>query len=350
MSVEATETTTTAAEPPAGFPGEEPIALDMEADAEARALAMLTDPREPEDPAEPAVEEAPDDSGEVEPPTEPAEAAASAAPEPSPAPQVTEALAQVLSLKQEIEKERAELAKMREEAQGVMAQREELEPLLRARQLAKDSNLYEALEQMFPGVKPDEMVRAIAEGRGLDRPEDKLSALEKRMEEKFQGELRRIEELAQQREDAEVEHTITSTIGTLPEGGAEVAWSAEALEAAPLITAFGPRGLAAVRQLVDTERANGSRVTRESVRKALEATERDLVQNFLTVALKSEAVRTKYADQLRLILPGTSDRPPRVSSGHSLSNRATSDSSRRASTDDLTEEEREELALRQLRR
>lgn len=334
-------------EPPAGFPSGEGEPLDIEADADARAMAALLGRQERGDgdeepsPDEPAPEDPPPDEtaqGSEEPREETAETTAQTTEEgQQEQPELSEALASVMAMRTDLEAKIAEVEKRTAELAALEEQRKELEPFTRFAQKAKGENLFAALQELFPERKPDDMVRAIAEGRGLERPEEKLESGLEKIRAEVRSEIEKFETMQKQREDAEVDHVFTTTVT----GG---------LDDAPLVAAFGEQGLAAVRQVVDTQRQNGSRVTGDIVRKALEEVEGELVANFLTRALQSEAVRTKYAEQLRKVLPGKSDTPAPVPSGRSLSNRVASSQTRRAPTEALTEEERDELALRHLRR
>lgn len=346
MSVEATETGEEGGgETPAGFPSEQSAPLDIEAEADARALAVLTrasdgdgssgEPEEPAPTEDQGEAEEPEDSEPTEEP--PAPSGETAEPAPNETPQVTEALAQVLAMKDQLEKSQAEVNARLEQMKDLDAREKELERYQRFDKRARNDNLFAALQELYPDKKPDDMVRAIAEGRGTERPEDQLEAMREEIRAEFTGELDKLRQVQEQREAAEIDHIVSREVSTT------------AAENAPLVAAFGEQGLAAVRRAVDTARENGTRVTSETVRTALADVEGDLVQNFLTVALRSEGVRKKYADVLRGVL-GTSDKADQVPTGHSLSNRATSQVTRRASTEALTEEERDELARSHLRR
>lgn len=322
---------------PPGFPGSDRSPLDVVAERDARIDQILggADATDPEAPAKASAD--PTAEGDDAPPVERVETEPEPEPEPEPAqeppaeaqpdPGIGEALEQVRTLQQQLDERMSSLTE-REREIAERAQR--IERYERFAEAAESQNFLDAVEQL--GWNPDDVTKAIVEGRGVRAPQDKLRSEFKDEVEQVRSELRKeleqLRSLHAEREAAERQALVTRSIDE---------------ERAPLLASFGERGANAVLQRLESAMESGQRVTSDQVASAVDEVEAQLSREFLATALKSQAVRRKYGKIL-----GIRDQAQPVSRGRSPSNRDASQVSRRAETEQLSEQERLERALRHL--
>lgn len=335
---------------PAGFPGQDRTPLDAAAAAAAaesdrmdRALSKLSgepaastaaepsaDAPSAESPADapaPGAEGAPSEPGSTEPPpskedppNEPPPAAAKPA-EPS---ELAAALDRIGTMEQQLRERDA--AQVEREA-ALAAREEKIAKFEKFAQAAERENFLDAVESL--GWNVDSVTKAIVEGRGVRGPQDETRELVGSVESKLRQELEQLKSLFTQRQVEEDRALVAREVATE--------------ERAPLLAAFGEKGVEAVIAQLTASAKDGERVTREKAISAIDQVEAELRDSFLKVALSNEGVRKKYADLL-----GIRDQASPVNPGRPLSSRDASQVARRAESEVLTDEQRLERALRHL--
>lgn len=307
--------------PPPGFPGGERAPVDAEAERLARAFAHFDDDA-PAPETEPPTPEPP-------PPAEPP-APAEAPPAADPAPQAADlaaALAKVEELRAQLEERGSAYA---EREKSIEARAEQIAKFEAFAKKAEREDFLGALSAL--GWDQDKVVRAITHGHGVKSPTDELrSEFQAQIDElkaAQQRELEALERTRKERDEIETRSIITRELST-------------ADDRAPLLAVFGENGQNAVMQRLA---AADPRVPRDqAIRTAIDEVEAELSEQILKPALSNPGVRKRYAEIL-----GTRDPAAPVTSGRPLSQRDTSQVTRRAEQGPLTEEERMANALRHL--